>query len=120
MKKVLRSPSLELLERAFIDHVAAAKSSDPLAQVTVLVGSNLQHIYLRRHLARELGAVANVRFLTLLDLAGQIYLVLPETEPLQPLPEGGDALLLRGILRDNGLGGLDSPLGVTCRASQKP
>lgn len=29
-------------------------------------GSNLQHIYLRRLLARSLGAVANVRLFTLL------------------------------------------------------
>lgn len=45
MNKVLTSTSLAILERSFVSTVGDVKRLDPLAPVTVVVGSNLQHIY---------------------------------------------------------------------------
>ena len=73
MEGIVASGRLSVLEEDFARRVGGRDSADPLRPRTVIVGSNLQHTYLRRLLAREHGGVANVRFLTLLDLAGEIY-----------------------------------------------
>ncbi len=52
-------------------------------------------LYLRRRAAEELGAVANLRFLTFLDLAKGIV---PEGDPRPALPALGEALLARKTL----------------------
>ena len=96
--ELIVSGSLAALEARLVELVRAAKESDPLSSVTVVVGSNLQHIYLRRLLARSLGAVANVRFHTLLDLAGELYLA-RRSEELKPLPDGAQVLLLEAVLK---------------------
>lgn len=57
------------LERRFFAEIVSRKRLDPLAPVDVLVGSNLLALSLRRRYASENGAVANLRFLTFLDLA---------------------------------------------------
>jgi RecB family exonuclease len=49
--------------------VEAAKAHDPLAPVTVVVPSNYAGLSLRRRLARQLGGVVNVQFLTIERLA---------------------------------------------------
>src|SRR5438128_1431987 len=95
------SSSLGALETELVRQVWAVKERDALAPVTVVVGSNLQHIYLRRRLAEALGAVANVRFHTLLDLAGEIQLLADSREYLA-LPEGGEELIVRSILENAG------------------
>lgn len=96
--EIFAADSIPRLEERFVDLARAAKQGAPLAPVNVIVGSNLQHIYLRRLLARSLGAVANVRFLTLLDLAGELCLSNARREELRPLPEGAQVLLLETVL----------------------
>ena len=54
-------PSLEAVEEQLSAAVAALQQS-PLDRVNVLVGSNLQRIYLRRRIAEQLAFSANVRF----------------------------------------------------------
>ena len=99
------SPDLGALERAFVAAVRAAKAADPIAPVLVVVGSHLQHIYLRRLLARSLTAVANVRFVTLMDLAGELSL--PDQSdaavrdgPILPLPDGAHIPLLEQVIAE--------------------
>ncbi|HSB35928.1 MAG TPA: hypothetical protein VLH41_03580, partial [Thermoanaerobaculia bacterium] len=83
------------LEPEFLRTVRELKTGDPLRPVEVLVGSNLVALYLRRRTAEDLGAVANLRFLTFLDLARKI---LPGAGPAPPLPALGEALLARQAL----------------------
>ena len=83
------------LEPEFLRTVRELKTGDPLRPVEVLVGSNLVALYLRRRTAEELGAVANLRFLTFLDLAKN---VLSDDGLLPPLPPLGEAILGRQAL----------------------
>ena len=78
------------LEPAFLRKVRELKTGDPLRPVDVLVGSNLVALYLRRRTAEELGAVANLRFLTFLDLAKNVHAPDGVRPPLPPL---GEAIL---------------------------
>ena len=103
------SADLGALEREFVAAVGTAKAEDPLAPVLVVVGSHLQHIYLRRLLARELTAVANVRFVTLMDLAGELSLPagsagtsgdLPPLPLSLPLPDGAHIPLLEQVIAE--------------------
>ena len=99
------SPDLGALERAFVAAVRAAKAADPIAPVLVVVGSHLQHIYLRRLLARSLTAVANVRFVTLMDLAGELSLpdqgdAAARDGPILPLPDGAHIPLLEQVIAE--------------------
>jgi ATP-dependent helicase/nuclease subunit B len=100
---VVVSGDIAKLERAFVDAVRAAKAADPAAAVLVVVGSHLQHIYLRRLLARSLTAVANVRFLTLMDLAGELALpgntaAAHDSGSTLPLPDGAHVPLLEQVI----------------------
>jgi RecB family exonuclease len=83
------------LEPAFLAEIRALQQKDPLRPVEILVGSNLLAVYLRRRAAEEFGAVANLRFLTFLDLAREIV---PEGDPRPPLPTLGEKLLARRAL----------------------
>lgn len=103
------SADLGALQREFAATVRTAKAEDPLAPVLVVVGSHLQHIYLRRLLARNLTAVANVRFVTLMDLAGELSLpegsagTTGDRPPLPlplPLPDGAHIPLLEQVIAE--------------------
>ena len=85
------------LEERFLDEVRALKEGDALRPVDVLVGSNLLAVYLRRRAAEALGGVANLRFLTFLDLARE-RVTAPDPRP--PLPPLGEALLARRALAE--------------------
>lgn len=99
--EVITSGQLEALEDEFVRLVAAARDHGPVSPLTVVVGSNLQHIYLRRLLARRFGAVANIRFLTLLDLAGEVCLrMTPDAR--RPLPDGADGYLVESAAHGGG------------------
>lgn len=87
--------SFPALEPAFLEAIRALKEMDPLRPVEILVGSNLLAVYLRRRAAEEFGAVANLRFLTFLDLAKEIV---PEGDPRPPLSALGETLLARRAL----------------------
>lgn len=80
------------LEVRFLDEIRALKAFDPLRPVDVLVGSNLLGVYLRRRAAETFGGIANLRFLTFLDLARER---LRKPDPRPPLPPLGEALLAR-------------------------
>ena len=107
------SADLAALERAFVAAVRAAKADAPVAPVLVVVGSHLQHVYLRRLLARSLTAVANVRFVTLMDLAGE--LALPSAagtagdRPTLPLPDGAQVPLLEQVIAEQRAPGRGNP-----------
>ena len=79
--------------------LVSASRSDPMARVNILVGSNLQRLSLRRHLAAALGPTANLRFFTPVDLAAAARDRGPGVAR-QPLPDGADTLLVEGILLD--------------------
>ena len=103
---VVVSGDIAKLECAFVDAVRSAKRADPAAAVLVVVGSHLQHIYLRRLLARSLSAVANVRFLTLMDLAGELALAggasgAAGTGSALPLPDGAHVPLLEQVIAEH-------------------
>jgi len=83
------------LEPRFLEEVRTLKDGDPLRPVDVLVGSNLLGVYLRRRAADVLGGIANLRFLTFLDLARERA---TEPDPRPPLPPLGEALLARRAL----------------------
>ncbi|HUU55958.1 MAG TPA: hypothetical protein VMW93_01330, partial [bacterium] len=63
------SVSEEALARRLLADVRAGREGRPLEAAFVVVRSNLVGLQLSRRLAREAGGYANVRFLTLLDLA---------------------------------------------------
>ncbi len=87
--------SFPALEPEFLAAIRALKRHDPLRPIQVLVGSNLLAVYLRRRAAGEFGAVANLRFLTFLDLAREIASA-DDARPL--LPPLGETLLARRAL----------------------
>ena len=95
LRHLLLSGPFAALEPAFVSAVAGLKKEDPLRPVQVLVGSNLLAVYLRRRAAEELGAVANIRFLTFVDLAREIA---PDDDPRPPMPVLGETLLARRAL----------------------
>ena len=97
-----------------MDAVRAAKADDPVAPVLVVVGSHLQHIYLRRLLARSLTAVANIRFVTLLDMAGELALPIDAgteagAHPALPLPDGAHIPLLEQVITEQRTGNRGNP-----------
>lgn len=90
--------SLSAAEARLAELVRAYRP-DPLSRVNLLVGSNLQRLYLRRRLAEALGPTGNVRFLTPIDLAVAVRDRGPGAAR-RPLPDGAEALLVDGILHD--------------------
>ena len=99
------SADIARLEQEFVEQVCAGKRADPAAAVLVVVGSHLQHIYLRRLLARSLTAVANVRFVTLMDLAGELAFASEAGRPTGehaplPLPDGAHVPLLEHVVAE--------------------
>ena len=94
-------PTLEAAE-AWLVNAVAARQSTPTQRVNILTGSNLQRLYYRRLLARRLGPSANVHFFTPVDLAAairQAAMGTPGLIPRQPLPDGGELLLLDEVLQ---------------------
>ena len=98
-------PSLAAVEdrlRAWV----VAHQSHPLERLNIITGSNLQRLAFRRLLAAvsrgsvgTSGASANVHFFTPVDLAVAIRSV-ANLPPRQPLPDGGDVILLDALLHD--------------------
>ena len=108
------SSDLAALEREFVAAVRAAKGDDPVAPVLVVAGSHLQHVYLRRRLARALRAAANVRFVTLMDLAGELALPGGAAEAAggraaPPLPDGAHVPLLEQVIAEQRAPGRGHP-----------
>lgn len=123
---------LPALEQALADAIAATKSADALAPVTVLIGGTLLRPYLQRRLATILGGHANVAFVTAGELAlrlGEPALAAQGRRPMPPLasrvlagevarespgyfepvaPTPGFALALHRLLRELIQAGIDA------------
>ena len=87
------------LRAALAERVRELRGQDPLAPITVLVGTSLQRPYLARDLAARLGGHANVRILMPGDLAlllGAPALVAAGRRALPPL---ADRVLLADVVR---------------------
>jgi RecB family exonuclease len=95
LSHILYTGPFEALETEFLRHLGLLQEGDVLRPIDVLAGSNLLAVYLRRLAADRRGAIANVRFLTFVDLARQ---VVPGSDPRPDLPELGAALLARRAL----------------------
>ena len=85
------SASEEILARRLLADVRAGREGNPLGAAVVAVRSNLVGIQLSRRLAREAGGHANVRFLTLWDLAGLL------AGPGASLPAGGERVVFAAL-----------------------
>jgi len=97
---VLSGPPAALRE-ALAERVAELRREDPLAPMTVLVGTSLQRPFLARWLAARLGGHANVRILMPGDLAlllGARALVDSGRRALPPL---ADRVLLAEVARQH-------------------
>jgi ATP-dependent helicase/nuclease subunit B len=87
------------LRAAIADRVRELRALDPLAPITILVGTSLQRPYLARDLAARLGGHANVRILMPGDFAlllGAPALVAAGRRALPPL---ADRVLLSDVVR---------------------
>jgi len=85
------SASEEILARRLLSDVRAGREGSPLRAALVVVRSNLVGLQLSRRLAREAGGYANVRFLTLLDLARRL------AGPGVGLPAGGERVIFAAL-----------------------
>ena len=85
------------LEESLVEGLSTARRDDPYSPVTVLVGSNILGVYLRRTLADRLGGLFNVRFMTLADLAAAIAQA-GAGGPRRALPPFADRVILADIL----------------------
>jgi ATP-dependent helicase/nuclease subunit B len=97
MALVITGKSLAEIEAALVSMVAECQRHESLAPVVIVTGSNLQRLYLRRKLAQDLGAVGNVRFLTLVDVAGE-FLASAQVVVDSFSPEGGQRFLMEDLL----------------------
>jgi ATP-dependent helicase/nuclease subunit B len=85
------SASEEILARRLLSDLRAGREGSPLNPAVVAVRSNLVGLQLSRRLAREAGGYANVRFLTLLDLARRL------AGPGAGLPAGGERVIFAAL-----------------------
>jgi RecB family exonuclease len=90
--------SFAALEARLIEEIAALQSSDPLAPVAVLVGSNLLASYLRGRTAGRGRSAANLRFYTFLDLATRLASASDGAGRKARLPHLGPSAVLENIL----------------------
>jgi RecB family exonuclease len=90
--------SFGALEVRWMDVLAESQREDPLLEVNVLVGSNILATYLKRRCAGTGRALANVRFLTFVDLADRLSGVLENIEKKRRLPALGNSIILEDIL----------------------
>lgn len=86
------------LESRWLEEVARLQKDDPLAPVTVLVGSNLLATYLKGRVAERGRAAANLRFYTFLDLGRSLGQAPGGGEPKPRLPHLGASAILESLL----------------------
>ena len=89
------------LRTALADRVAELRRDDPLAPVTVLVGTSLQRPHLARWLAARLGGHANVRILMPGDLALLLGAPVLVEQGRRALPPLADRVLLAEVARSH-------------------
>jgi len=89
----------EALEARLLTEIVERQRGDPLAPVSVVVGSNILAAYLKSRLAASGRAAANLRFYTFLDLANRLASG-SGPQPKPPLPPLGASWILQGLLED--------------------
>jgi RecB family exonuclease len=89
--------SFEALEWRWIDAVSELQQEDPLAEVNVLVGSNILASYLKHRLAEQGRAAANIRFHTFLDLVHRLIGGFKKVSSAPHLPQLGAGIILESI-----------------------
>ncbi|MBL8768093.1 MAG: exodeoxyribonuclease V subunit gamma, partial [Planctomycetes bacterium] len=100
VRRLYRGDFQPTLEDALVDELRAAKAGDPLARVDVVVPSNLLKLHLRRMLAERLGAHADVRFVTLNELAQRLTERPLFESDLRRLPSGAAELIAAELAAD--------------------
>ena len=95
--QILTGP-FSALEQRFSQTVRAQQSGNPLAPVSVLVGSNLLASHLKYYIADLGHSVANLRFHTFLDLARSLSSAKRLMKPKARLPQLGTSWILEEIL----------------------
>ncbi len=70
--KIVTAGDYRSLEEALLRDITGLKKDSPLSPVSILTGSNLQGRYLRTLIARRLGGIFNVDFLTFPDLLARL------------------------------------------------
>lgn len=110
MKRVHRGEFWPGLEEALVAEVSRARTADPLRPIDLLIGSNLLGLYLRRLLARRLGAVAGVRPLTFLDLARRRVETVLLADGRRPLPPLGEDLVIARVVSGLSANGYFEPV----------
>lgn len=80
--------------------VRALKTGDAFTEILILVPNQLTRLHLRRRLSEELGTVANVRFMTLNDLAHTLAESLVLREGWQTLGDAAVDPLLMQIVKE--------------------
>lgn len=98
---LLYTGHLSFLEQQLPQVVAKEKSRDPLAEVWVIVPNQLTRLHLRRVLAKALGTVANVRFMTVTDVMHKLAEPLTMREGWHTLGESVVDPLLAEIIESN-------------------
>ena len=86
------------LEQRFLQTVRAQQSGNPLAPVSVLVGSNLLASHLKYYIVDLGHSVANLRFHTFLDLARSLSSANRPAQQKPRLPHHGASWILEEIL----------------------
>jgi ATP-dependent helicase/nuclease subunit B len=108
--RVLTGPPAGL-RIALADRVAELRRADPLAPITVLVGTSLQRPHLARWLAAKLGGHANVQIVMPGDLALLLGAPLLVEQGRRALPPLADRVLLAEVARSHP--GYFAPVGET-------
>jgi CRISPR/Cas system-associated exonuclease Cas4 (RecB family) len=86
------------LEGRWLEEAARLQKDDPLAPVTVLVGSNLLATYLKGRVAERGRAAANLRFCTFLDLSRSLGQFPAGGDHKPRLPHLGASAILESLL----------------------
>jgi len=100
MKSRIYTGSIKVLEIRLKETIAGLKRNDPLAEIAILVGSNILASYLRRRLANDVLTTANIHFYTFPDMVRRITGAPDSCPYLPPLPLLGPVVLLESLLED--------------------
>ena len=93
--------SFPALELRWMDTISELQREDPLAEINVLVGSNILASYLKRRLAENGRAAANIRFHNFLDIALRLASISCGADAKPRLPRLGVAFVLEDMLAGN-------------------
>jgi RecB family exonuclease len=100
-KHQIYTGTFEALEIGWKETIVGLQMNDPLAEVSVLAGSNILAAYLRRRLTEDGRPAANIRFYNFPDLVRHILTRAPVLSMEKPkLPSFGAAVLLESLLEN--------------------